>query len=335
MCFKTQNAANGPQPSHTSSSLPRRHARKCHRHLPRLRFPGARTKSLARNAETSFDRQCYPGRVRLEGFCLLFSGKVHCQECRLSDIFAGLFFARRTSCGPGSANRGRQPTHRSHPTQANLSDILHPRAHPCEHAWAAWQMVESGRFSSSAASPAACAVLDDASRASLLSQETTTCGKPSAVFCNSGPTRPDTPRVTASSHAVAGAPSASNERLPPRAAVRAVEMDKHRTRLHSFNQGGVISTDFPPFASTPALESGILHLAHTVWVQEDAKMRCSEVATEQSSFLTSPKFERDVDFLTRSESPLLVKSSIVSFDFKRSSHLRNLRNLRCKNTNRF
>ena len=27
MCFKTQNAANGPQPSHTSSSSPRRHAR--------------------------------------------------------------------------------------------------------------------------------------------------------------------------------------------------------------------------------------------------------------------------------------------------------------------
>ena len=45
----------------------------------------------------------------------------------------------------------------------------------------------------------------------LLSQKTTMSCKPSATFCNDGPTRSSTQHVTASSLAVAGAQSASND----------------------------------------------------------------------------------------------------------------------------
>ena len=74
---------------------------------------------------------------------------------------------------------------------------------------------------------------------------------------------------------------------------QAVTRCSKRTRLHPFQQSGVISTqqiqaDVLPFASTPALGKRILHLAHTVWVQADAKIQFSELATGQHLLVTCP-----------------------------------------------
>ena len=112
---------------------------------------------------------------------------------------------------------------------------------------------------------------------------------------------------------------------------QAVTHCNKRTRLQSFNQSGVISTPstttcstrfwlgFPPSASTPTLERGILHLVHTVSAEDDAKIRCSELPNEQPHLCTYPNFGRIVDFLLQGEQLLPVEYS--SFVFRLTSFL--------------
>ena len=52
---------------------------------------------------------------------------------------------------------------------------------------------------------------------------------------------------------------------------------------------------FLPCASTPALAIIVLHLAYVVWAQDNAKIRWSELVTEQPHLQTCPHVERAAD----------------------------------------
>ena len=127
---------------------------------------------------------------------------------------------------------------------------------------------------------------------------------------------------------------------------QAVTRCTKRTRLHLFqsrwcylhplfhNLWQQIHAEFFPFVSTPAVERGILRLAHTVWAKDDAKIHCSELATGQPLLSTSPNFEIFVGFSDPKRTILLPKTVHVSSDFKHSFQPMNGRNLRFKKTNR-
>ena len=78
-----------------------------------------------------------------------------------------------------------------------------------------------------------------------------------------------------------------------------------------------VAADARKFSSTyihsSACERHILHLAHTVWAQEDATTHCSELATGQPHLLSYPNVERAVDVRLQGEELLPAEFSIVVF----------------------
>ena len=138
--------------------------------------------------------------MRLEGFCLFFQARPTVRNV------ASVTYWLVSSLPEELRQPYKGPTHHSHHTQSNLSHFLHP------------SMLErrgSGGVRSSSHHPPL-----RLPPVPCLSQKTTMCCKPSAAFCNDEPTRSSTQHVTASSQAVTGAQSASNDF--PFTAVRSV-----------------------------------------------------------------------------------------------------------------
>ena len=57
----------------------------------------------------------------------------------------------------------------------------------------------------------------------------------------------------------------------------------------------------------------ILHLAHSLWAQDDTKIHCNNIATGQPLLSTYPNVERAVDVCSRAEEHLPVEYSIFVF----------------------
>ena len=79
----------------------------------------------------------------------------------------------------------------------------------------------------------------------------------------------------------------------------------------------------------------MLHVAHTVWAQDDATFFCAaSLQLGNFIFRLIQTIERSVNSQLSGEEYLLVECSMLSVDYRYSSLRRNLRNLRFKNTNR-
>ena len=71
-----------------------------------------------------------------------------------------------------------------------------------------------------------------------------------------------------------------------------------------------IRAGFLPCASTPALANNVLRLTNTVWPQDNAKIRYSELVTAQPHLQTCPHFERFANTRLQGEEILPVEHSI-------------------------
>ena len=119
-------------------------------------------------------------------------------------------------------------------------------------------------------------------------------------------------------------------------------MDRHavsrctkRTRLHSFNQCGVTSTNssttcgsrFRLFFFHLPLHQPSSHVYGST--QVDANTNCSELATRRPLLKTDPNFE-NLQTVGSQAKNIRLQSSRFSFDIKHSSQMKNMRKLRFK-----